>query len=340
MNRAVRRAFFGHFWTVTPHLAHVVRPTIGPRDEPWDTTVIDPDVGPIRLTGWLRKPPGADACVVVIHGLGGSADSRYMIEVARAADAAGLAYLRLNMRGADRSGEDFYHAGLTVDLRAALASPALAAFSRLYVVGYSLGGHVALRWAAEPGRDPRVRAVVAICSPLNLGLAVRLIQRPFGRPYQWYVLRGLKEMYRAAAARRRASIIAGSAASVGGSAARANPYAASLSTVLAIRTLPEWDELVVTPRFGFASPQAYYELTSAGPVLGAIDVPTLFIAAEADPMVTAEELRPWLAGASKAVEVAWTERGGHVGFPDDLDLGFGDVGPLEPQVVRWLLRHR
>jgi hypothetical protein len=64
------------------------------------------------------------------------------------------------------------------------------------------------------------------------------------------------------------------------------------------------------------------------------------VAAEADPMVTAAQLRPWLADASSAVEVAWTERGGHVGVPDDLVLGLGDVGPFEPQIVRWLLRHR
>lgn len=316
----MRRAFFGHFWTVTPHLAHAMRPSPVPRDEPWDAVVIDPDLGALRLTGWLRDRPGSEACVVVIHGLGGNVESRYVIELARAADAGGLSYLRLNLRGADRSGEDLYHAGLTADLHAALASPALARFSRIYVVGFSVGGHVVLRWASEPERDRRVRAVAAVCAPLDLEAGVRSIQRPLGRPYQWHVLRGLKAMYRAAAARR--------------------PMPIPVDEGLAIRSLAEWDERIIAPRFRFPSRFAYYEQYSAGPVLGRLDVPALFVAAEADPMVTADAIRPWLADASSAVEVIWTERGGHVGFPDDLDLGFGDVGPFEPQLVRWLLRHR
>lgn len=296
------------------------RDTLPPRDEPWDATFLDPVIGSVRLTGWLRARPCSDTLVVIIHGLGGSADSRYMMRTAKAADEAGLSYLRLNMRGADRSGEDLYHAGLTQDLRTVLASPELARFSRIFVIGYSLGGHVTLRWAAEPGRDPRVCAVVSVCAPLDLAYGARSIQRPLGTPYQWYCMRGLKDMYRAAWVRRRMS----------------KPVA----EVMAMRTVLEWDEAIVAPRFGFASRDAYYEEASAGPHLGRIDLPALFVAAEFDPMVTSDQLRPWLNEASPAVEVAWTERGGHVGFPDDLDLGLGDVGPLEPQIMRWLSRHR
>lgn len=317
---AVRRSILGHVWTVGPHLAHALRPTALPRDEAWDATILDPIVGAVRLTGWLRARPDSDTLLVLIHGLGGNVGSRYVVRTAKAADDAALSYLRLNLRGADRSGEDLYHAGLTDDLRVALASPALARFARVHVIGFSMGGHVALKWAAEPGRDPRVRSVVAVCAPLDLEFGARSIQRPLGRPYQWHVLRGLKAMHRAARVRMRPGV---------------PPVDAS-----EIRTIVEWDEVVIVPRFGFRSRQAYYEQHSAGPLLGGLDLPTLFVAAEADPMVTASQLRPWLEQASPAVEVAWTERGGHVGFPDDLDLGLGDVGPLEPQIVRWVLRHR
>lgn len=316
---AVRRAIHGHIWTVRPHLEHAFRPVRAPRDEPWDEVVVDPEVGSIRLTGWLRARPHSNTLAVLIHGLGGNTESRYVVRAARACDDAGLSYLRLNLRGADRSGEDFYHAGLTDDLRATLASPALASFRRLFIVGYSMGGHIALRWAAEPDRDPRVRAVVAVCAPLDLKFGAEAIQRPLGRPYQWHVLRGLKEMYRAAAHKVHV------------------PY--PVPEAMQLRTLLEWDDHVVAPRWGFRDREHYYEEASAGPLLGELDLPTLFVAAEADPMVTADQLRPWLERASDAVQVAWTRRGGHVGFPDDLDLGVGDVGHLEPQVVRWLRRH-
>lgn len=315
----MRRSFLGHFWTVGPHVIDAVLGLRAPRDEPWDATVHDARLGALRLTGWLRDRPHSDTLVVVIHGLGGSVDSRYVVRCAKAADDAGLSYLRLNLRGADGSGEDVYHAGLTDDLRAALSSPALARFRRIYVVGYSMGGHIVLRWATEPDRDPRVSAIASVCAPLDLAFGVRAIQRPLGRPYQWHVLRGLKASYWAAAVRGRMPV--------------------AVEHVMALRTFLEWDEHIIAPRFGFASPEDYYERTSAGPLLPKLELPTLFLASEDDPMVTADQLRPWLPSASSAVEVRWTERGGHVGFPNDLDLGLGDVGPLEPQIVRWLLRH-
>lgn len=314
----MRQSFHGHFWTLAPHVVHLFTPETAPRDEPWDTTVHDPKWGPVRLTGWLRARPHGDTLVVLIHGLGGSADSRYILRNARACEEAGLSYLRFNMRGAERSGEDVYHAGQSDDLHAMLASPALASFERIYLVGFSLGGHIAMRWATEPGRDPRVKAIASLCSPLDLRHGARSIQRPAGRPYQWHVLRGLKQMYRAAKTRR--------------------PLPITLERLNTLRTIPEWDDAVIVPRFGFESREHYYESQSAGPRLSQLDIPTLFIAAEADPVVTAAQLRPSLAEASGAVEVAWTH-GGHVAFPD-LVLRGRDVGPLEPQLIRWLERHR
>lgn len=313
----VRQSFLGHFWTLAPHVVHLVAPERAPRDEPWSTYVDDPSFGPVRLTGRLRVRAHGDSIVVLIHGLGGSAESRYVLRAARACDEQGLSYLRFNMRGADRSGEDIYHAGQTDDLRAMLRSEELASFEHIYLFAYSLGGHIAMRWATEPDRDPRVRAIAALCSPLDLRYGAHSIQRPAAWPYQWHVLRGLKEMYRAAMGRR--------------------PLPIPVERAEAIRTILEWDQEVVVPRFGFDSLADYYESQSAGPRLAAMDVPTLFIAAEGDPVVTADQLRPWLARRSDAVEVAWTH-GGHVGFPD-LVLGGRDVGPLEPQILRWLELH-
>ena len=64
--------------------------------------------------------------LLIVHGLGGSAKSPYTAKAAHAAAAAGLSSLRLNLRGADLLGEDYYHAGMTADLAAAIASPELA----------------------------------------------------------------------------------------------------------------------------------------------------------------------------------------------------------------------
>lgn len=279
--------------------------------------VEDPTVGPLRLRGWLTPRVGARACIVMVHGLGGSADSNYMIDAAHAAEAQGLATLRLNLRGADGENVDFYNAGLTADVHAALKSPELDAFEDIYLLGYSLGGHIALRAATEP-LDARVRAVAAICPPLDLSGCSSAIDEPRRWIYRRHMLAGLKAMYASVAARRRLDVPVQEAAR--------------------ISLLREWDERIVAPRYGYAGAEDYYAAATVIPRLSRLSVPSLIAAATADPMVPAHTLRPSLLSPPAQLDVRWINQGGHVGFPSALALGFPGPLGLEPQTIQWLLR--
>lgn len=307
--------FRGHFWTVAPHLLERLGRKAAPDARAWTTVLDDPAVGPVRLSGFLHEPREARALLVVVHGLGGSASSHYAVRAARAADAAGFASLRLSLRGADGSGEDFYNAGLIEDLRAAVESPEARRYDTVVVVGYSLGGHLALRYAAEEP-DPRVRAVGAVCAPLDLKLSQRAIDRRGLALYRHYLLANLRFMAAAVEARRELPV--------------------PLSVLRSVRTLREWDRLTVVPRFGFASPDDYYTKMSVGPHLARLQVPALLVAAEADPMVPPATLLPSLADEHPNLTVQWVPRGGHVSFPAGLDLGFAAPRGLERQVLGWL----
>ncbi len=308
-----------HLWTVWPLMRDKLRPPPTVTGEAWSLDVPDPDVRSVRLTGFLHGAQSADSLVILVHGLGGSTASRYHGWAVRAAEALGLATLRLNMRGADRRGADLYHAGLSSDLAAVLQSPRLAAMKNLYVMGYSLGGHVALRLATQV-HDERLRAVAAVCSPLDLDRTVRAFDRPSRWLYRRYVLSGLSEMYDEIARHREMPV--------------------PPEEVRRARTLREWDRLTVVPRFGFASAEDYYRRAGVGSRLHELRVPSLLVAAVGDPMVDAGGIRPALGGGHPRLEVRWFRRGGHVSFPADLDLGFGAPHGLEPQVMRWLLRQR
>jgi hypothetical protein len=240
-----------------------------------------------------------------------------MLRAARAARRAGVSSLRLNLRGADRSGEDFYHAGLIEDLDATLRSPELARYEQIVILGFSLGGHVTLRYAAI-APDPRVRAVASVCAPLELARSTAAFDRPERWLYRRHVLAGLKEMYAEVAKRRSVPLLP--------------ERAARISTIL------EWDDRTVAPRHGFGSAAAYYDAVSVGPRLREVKRPALVVAARHDPMVPESTVRSSLDRARDAVDVRWIDRGGHVGFPSDADLGVSKAGRgLEPQVIGWLL---
>ncbi|HEX3527060.1 MAG TPA: alpha/beta fold hydrolase [Thermoanaerobaculia bacterium] len=308
----------GHLWTIGPRLRHAVRPIPCPEPRPWETTVDDPQAGPVRLSGLLREVPGAEGLAVLVHGLGGSAESHYMPPGAAAAEAAGLSCLRLNLRGADRSGEDYYHAGLTADLHAALGSPELRPYRRLYVVGYSLGGHVTLRLAAEPA-DPRLAAVAAVCAPVDLARSQHEIDAPLVWVYRRYLLRNLGTLYAAVAARK--------------------PVPVPVDRLGEIRTFRQWDDRIVAPRHGFAGAADYYARESVAPRLGALRIPALLLNSEHDPMVPARSVRPALAGASPRLTVSWLPGGGHVAFPRGMNAGLDGeekLAGIDAQVIAWL----
>lgn len=307
----------GHFWTLAPFLRHTLVPPKAPESTEWETSLEDEVVGTTSLSGRLSNGKASGTLVVILHGLGGSATSYYALRAAQAVARAGFDSLRLNLRGADRRGGDYYHAGLTGDLDATLRSHALERYDRILLLGYSLGGNMALRYLAEDP-DPRVHAAATICSPIDLERSAREIDKPqLNRTlYRRNALRGLKEIYHEVAVRRDVPLPLGEA--------------------MRIDTIERWDEEVISPRHGFAGAEDYWSRTSACHILGDIKTPTLFVATERDPMVLIDSIRPWLENATNIRRVI-TPQGGHVGFPQKVDLGIGGGGTVDDQIIQWML---
>jgi uncharacterized protein len=278
-----------------------------PEWQAWQTSVTDPQAGMVPVTGRLRELPASDEVLVVVHGLGGSTESHYMMRAAVAAEGAGLSCLRINLRGCDRQSGDFYHAGLTADLHAAFASEDLRRYRRIYLLGYSLGGHVVLRLGTEEA-DPRLAAVAAVCSPLDLALSQQAIDAPALWVYRRYLLGNLLGIYAAVAARR--------------------PVPLAVEEAARLRTLREWDDRIVAPRFGFADAADYYARASVAPRLGDLRVPALLLSSETDPMVPAASVRAALNAPAPRLQVQWISGGGHVAFPRSLGV--------EARVLEWL----
>lgn len=322
--RSTRRSVRGHLWTLGSRMRSVLQPPEAPPSQPWALAL--PDAGPggetVEITGRLYDVPQALDAVVMVHGLGGCTDSVYMLRAAADAREAGLACLAMNLRGSDRRGTDYFHAGLTADLHATLASPELERFSDLHLLGFSMGGHVALRASTEE-LDPRVRAVAAVCSPLDLAPCADYIDRPALWPYRRYILGSLMDIYRGVAERR--------------------PVPVPPEEAEKISHIREWDRRIISPRWGFDGPDDYYARASVAARLDRLRLPALLVEAEDDPLVPAFSVRPVLDRYARTVqegtlEVRWISPAGHVGFPRELDLGQDARPGLGSQLLAWLQR--
>jgi predicted alpha/beta-fold hydrolase len=254
-----------------------------------------------RLVASLHGPEDAPGgLVVLLHGLTGCEDSLYVRASAAFWLARGFRLLRLNLRGAGPSrpfcGEQ-YHAGRSGDLRDALLalrdSPGIALDNGLYLVGYSLGANMLLRFLAEEAGDFPVTAAASVSAPIDLKAAQLRLMQARNWVYHRFLLKGMR---REALATPRALTPAERAAIV------------SADSVFA------YDEQVIAPRNGFAGADDYYRQCSGLRFLAAIKTPTLVIHAGDDPWIpsAAYEDFDWLA--HPALTLLLSESGGHVGF--------------------------
>jgi predicted alpha/beta-fold hydrolase len=267
---------------------------------PAEDLVVDAgdDVRLLARVTWQEGRRDARPALVVIHGLGGCDAAGYAVATGRLARQRGWHVARMNMRGAGDAEAlcpRLYNAGLDGDLLAVLA--ALAPHTPvLAVVGFSLGANLALLALARGGdRLPEgLAAVAAVSPPLDLAACADALERPANRLYQSYFVRNLKAAYR----RRQ----------------RLRPDLYERGRERGIRTIREYDEVITAPYGGYASAEAYYTASSAGPRLGALTRPALVLAALDDPMVPGESVTRWPLPPSGLVQREMTSSGGHVGF--------------------------
>ncbi|MBV8124468.1 MAG: alpha/beta hydrolase [Burkholderiaceae bacterium] len=246
--------------------------------------------------------PGRNAArplLVLFHGLEGSSQSHYAQAFGHIARTRGWDFAVPHFRGC--SGElnlapRAYHSGdfdeigwILSRLKAGHDGPLLAA-------GVSLGGNALLRWAQENGQSAAatVRAVSAICAPLDLAAAGHAIGSGFNR--QVYTRMFLRTMV-PKALRKLAQ----------------HPGLFNGERMRQVRNLYEFDNLFTAPLHGFRDTEDYWTRASARPHLRQIRIPALVLNARNDPFVPAHSLpRPHEVGSH--VTLWQPAHGGHVGF--------------------------
>ena len=137
---------------------------------------------------------------MLVHGLEGSSDSRYIQGLTMRAWAAGCNVVRMNMRNCgdtDALTPTLYHSGLSGDVGAVVRHyPKQFGLERVALVGYSMGGNLVLKLAGELGERAPLCAVATVCPAIDLAAGSDALHEPVNRVYEWHFLRRLMRRFR------------------------------------------------------------------------------------------------------------------------------------------------
>lgn len=244
--------------------------------------------------------PLASPQLLIVHGLEGSSERKYVRGLLALAIQRGWRGVAMNFRGCSESlnrAPRLYHSGETGDLHWVVSELAKRdPGAPILPVGVSLGGNVLLKWLGEEGAQvaDEIRAAVAISVPFDLAASAREMSRGMGRFYTRFFLKTLKPK----------------------ALAKAQQYPGLLdeAAVRRARTWRQYDDVATAPLHGFSSAEEYWEMSSSMYYLDAICRPTLLISADDDPFLPESSLPREAVDRSDWLHADFTRRGGHAGF--------------------------
>ncbi len=206
-----------------------------------------------------------------------------------------------------------YHSGATEDLGAVVEHAAVS-YSRIALIGFSLGGNLTLKYMGEAPPHSSVMAAVGISAPVDLAASARMLdQRWSNRIYLRRFIDSLVSKVEAKALHFPDQIDAGGSR--------------------ALRTFQEFDDRYTSRLHGFRDAEDYWKQSSARQFLLQITRPTLLLNARNDPFL-APECFPFAEAEENAcLFLETSESGGHLGF---LEFAGGLRPWFEKRVVEFL----
>ena len=252
--------------------------------------------------------------VVLLPGLQGDLGSGYVRGLMRSFLGRGWRGVLLNHRGRAEPNRkrQSYHCGMTCDVDylvhfLAEREPDVP----IAVVGFSLGANICLKWLGECGMRGKtlpIVSAVSVCAPLHPAVTAETINRGFARVYQWYLLASLhRDM------KRKMALMG-------------DKLGITRRELRRLNTFYKFDDRITAQWNGFAGADDYYDKSRSDVLLKHINVPTLVVNANDDPLIPVH-LVPRADDVSEKVTLEITEGGGHLGY-------VGGRWPWSPQY--WL----
>ena len=239
--------------------------------------------------------------VIVLHGLEGSSHAPYVQTLLGKVYACGWDSVAVNMRmcsGQPNRLKETYHSGKTEDLEQVVENLIKnGKRKKIYLVGYSIGGNILLKWLGERASaiPSEIQRAAAVSVPYDLTASVELMDGGFNRHvYTRTLLASLKSKVR--------------------TKEKQFPATVRYDRIKRCTTFREFDREVTAPLNGFLDETDYWVKTSCKNFLKSITIPTLLIHAEDDPFFPGKLLPIDMIHCSKYLQPLVVPHGGHLGF--------------------------
>jgi uncharacterized protein len=255
--------------------------------------------GQVRLQGFFsaQRTRPALGLVILLHGWEGSAESTYVLHSGRYLYNQGYNIFRLNFRDHGNThhlNEGVFYAILldevfnAVKIASGLKSP-----SRVFLMGFSLGGNFALRIARRCADDPidNLCHVVAVSPALDPSKATDALDQSW--LLRWYFL---KKWRRSLAIKQKMY-----------------PQLYDFHDIMKLETLRALTDALLKKYSSYKDTQKYFMgYTLTGESIKKLSIPTTIIASRDDPAIPFDDFSGLMLGAS--TRLFMHDFGGHNGF--------------------------
>jgi len=284
--------FNGHTQTIFPSMFRKIPYPIYERErlELNDGDFVDLD--------WLRAD--SNQLIILTHGLEGSSERHYVKETAKLFHEKGWEALAWNCRSC--SGEmnrhlRMYNHGDIADITEVIEyATTKKQYETIVLAGYSMGGNIGMKYLGVNGQNTpkNIKVSINFSAPTDLLSSVKLLDEPKSWFYSkrfrnkiWTKIQIKAEQF---------------------------PGVVDLENYKKVKKWEDFDNYFSAPVNGFESAQAFYRFASAKFFMEGINIPTLLVNAQNDPILTPACNPIELAKNNPNFYLEMPKHGGHVGF--------------------------
>jgi uncharacterized protein len=280
--------FNGHLQTIIPSFRRVTGVTYE-RER-----FITPDDDFLNLD-WMRQK--SNRLVVLTHGLEGHSGRPYMLGMAKKFYNNGFDVLAWNCRscGGEMNRQlRLYNHGEIGDMSQIIHHAAQQAdYQEIILIGFSMGGNISLKYAAL-NKHPLVSKVIVFSAPLDMRSSIAVLDEPSNFLYKKNFINKLspKIQYKALH----------------------YPKYLDMNAFKGQKSIVAQAEAFFVNINGYRNMEDFYEKGSAVNFISRLQIPTLIVQAQNDPILTPACSPMQIAENNHFIHLETPKYGGHVGF--------------------------